>query len=64
MRSLKCRSCDASGKTGRKGPSKRLTLDLPADVWERLDEEAQVAGKRIAGFTSDLIIARDTRKQK
>lgn len=64
-RSSKCRACDAAAKARRDGRNtrmKRLTLDLPADVWDRLDAEAQANGQRIAGYLQQLTIKRDERK--
>ena len=45
-------------------PAKRLTLALPADVWDRLDAEAKALGVSIGTHARVLIIARDERKQK
>lgn len=59
VKSLKCRSCDTGGRDG--GPRRRLTIDLPADVWDRLDAEARAKDQRIGGYLIDLITKRDAR---
>lgn len=62
-----CRACDAAARarrtTGTRTAMRRLTLDLPVDVWDRLDAEARVKGQRIAGYTQLLIVTRDEKKQ-
>lgn len=43
--------------------SKRLTINLPIEVWDRLDEQARAAGTTIGTHTKNLILARDKRQQ-
>lgn len=66
-KSKMCRACDGAEKsrrtTGRNTKMRRLTLDLPVDVWDRLDAEAQTRGQRIAGYTQSLIMTRDSKRQ-
>lgn len=68
VKSKKCRACDGADRAARgrashaTKPMRRLTLDLPVDVWDRLDAEARLDGQRIAGFTQGLIVKRDDRK--
>lgn len=45
-----------------KPPVKRLTTALPEDVWDRLDAEAQEAGRSIGLYLRDLIVRRDQKK--
>lgn len=61
-KSQKCRACDASSREGT--PVRKVTLSLPVDVWDRLDIEATATGKRIGGYLQDLIIKRDTKRNK
>lgn len=63
-KSLKCRACDSAPKKRQNTAHRRLTISLPVAVWDRLDLEARAAGGRIAGYTEDLIIKRDERKNK
>jgi hypothetical protein len=44
--------------------TKLLRLDIPTEVWERLNAEAMSSGQKIGKFTQDLIVARDARKHK
>jgi macrodomain Ter protein organizer (MatP/YcbG family) len=65
QRSKLCRACDGAERARRAGRNtamRRLTLDLPVDVWDRLDAEAQDHGQRIAGYLQQLTIKRDERK--
>jgi len=65
VKSRLCRACDSAEKAKRAGvvgERKRLTLDLPADVWDRLDIEAIEHGQRIGGYVAGLVIARDERR--
>lgn len=43
---------------------KLLRVDLPADVWDRLNNEAADDGKKIGAFARDLIVKRDARLNK
>lgn len=65
--SKKCRACDAADRArrgvGQQTAHRRLTLDLPVDVWERLDAEAQDHGQRIAGYLRNLTVTRDAKRQ-
>lgn len=45
-----------------KQPVKLLRVDLPADVWDRLNAEAAQAGLKIGKHAQELIVARDARK--
>lgn len=66
-KSKKCRACDGASKARKqtvRTEHRRLTLDLPVDVWDRLDEEAQTHGQRIAGYTQMLINKRDEKMEK
>lgn len=38
---------------------RRLTLDLPPDVWDRLAAEAALKDMKIGAYVKRLIIARD-----
>lgn len=64
VKSALCRACDGAGKsravTGTRTAHRRLTLDLPVDVWDRLDAEARESGQRIAGYLQYLVVKRDT----
>lgn len=66
-KSKMCRACDSAASARRAGRTvtahRRLTLDLPVDVWDRLDAEAQQNGQRIAGYLRDLTVKRDGRRQ-
>lgn len=42
--------------------SKLLRLDLPDDVWDRLNAEAAASGLKIGLYVKRLIIARDERR--
>jgi hypothetical protein len=66
QKSQKCRACDSLSKTGKTTPARRVTLDLPLDVWERLDAEgrADANSRRIGEYLRDLIVARDKRHQR
>lgn len=65
-KSKKCRACDLAAKarkaTGIRTAHRRLTLELPVEVWDRLDAEAQSKGQRIAGYAQLLIMTRDAKK--
>lgn len=43
--------------------SKLLRLDLPDDVWDRLNAEAAAKDQKIGLFVKQLIIARDAKVQ-
>lgn len=43
--------------------TRTLRLTLPAEVWERLDNEAAANGLSIGTFGRRLIVDRDTRRQ-
>lgn len=43
--------------------SRLLRTDLPDDVWDRLDQEAEQHGMKIGVYVKRLIIARDERRQ-
>lgn len=65
VKSTLCRACDAAAKKTpreQKTASRRLTLDLPVDVWDRLDAEAQANGMRIAGYLRNLAVKRDAKR--
>lgn len=63
-----CRACDGAAQAKREGgqvtAQRRLTLNLPVDVWDRLDAEAQEHGQRAAGFLRNRVITRDKNRQK
>lgn len=67
VKSKMCRACDAAETARRAGRTvtahRRLTLDLPVEVWDRLDAEARDNGQRIAGYLRDLTVKRDTKRQ-
>lgn len=42
--------------------SRLLRVDLPDDVWARLNAEAAAADQKIGLFVKHLILARDSRK--
>jgi hypothetical protein len=44
--------------------TKLLRLDLPEDVWHRLNAEAADANQKIGIFARDLIVKRDARVHK
>lgn len=41
----------------------RLTIDLPPDVWRRLEAEAQNAGLKIGPYLRQLVLDRDAKRQ-
>lgn len=41
-----------------KTQQKRLTLGLPAEVWDALASEAQAEGTKIGTYVRDLLITR------
>lgn len=41
----------------------RLTIDLPPDVWHRLEDEAAAEGRKIGPHLRRLVIDRDTKRQ-
>lgn len=43
--------------------TRRLTVALPDDVWDRLDAEAADHGKTIGAYLKQLIITRDAKRQ-
>lgn len=43
--------------------SKLLRTDLPDDVWDRLNAEAQANGVKIGVYVKRLIMARDAKRQ-
>lgn len=44
--------------------NKRLTVSLPADVWERLRDEAATKNVSIGTFARTLIVNRDEKRNK
>lgn len=66
VKSTLCRKCDGAAKNKapreQKTAHRRLTLDLPVDVWDRLDAEAQANGMRIAGYLRNLAVKRDAKR--
>lgn len=42
--------------------STRLTINLPEDVWDRLNAEAAEHGQKIGTYLRNLIVKRDTKR--
>lgn len=42
--------------------TRTLRTELPTDVWDRLADEAKVAGVPLGRFTRDLIVTRDRKR--
>lgn len=59
-----CRTCDGRAARKPRVPTKRLTVDLPAEVWDRLNAEAAAKGQKIGLFAKGLIITRDEKVQQ